>query len=1394
MAIKDLKNKWRKFNWREINWREIGKTLPARTAAVVRSPLWQRRAAWAVGLLLLLWVLAYAAVPPILKSQLEKIASEKLGRQVTVGEVDFKPWSLELTLRDLAVARAGPVGSASAASPQATPQLSIKRLYIDAELESLLRLAPVADAVVVEEPVAFLTHQGEGRYDIDDILERFKTPADAPAGTPLRFAVYNIVVSGGRMDFTDQSVGKTHELRELGLSVPFLSNLKSKREVKTSPHLAFKLNGSSFDTAAEGTPFAQTHKTDATLTLRGFDLDPYLAYWPASLPVRLQSAVLHADAKVAFEQTPATVVRVSGTVTAEKVRVLAAQTAQSPAATTARAAKPGASGKRAAGGEAQPSARADLLAFERLQVTMDDVRPLEQFVKLSAVELTAPTLSIARDRAGRLNLLPPGVPDATKKGAAGAQPERAAGQSDLNSQAQPPSGASSAASAPVPSAKAPSSSSTPWKVQIARVAVRGGRVNWLDETLASPADIRLAGLTLNASGIAMPFMASAPLQFNGSLGLEPPPVAAPPAPAKTGAKLPAKTPALSTSSTAQAVATPALLTFSGTATDQAAQATAIVAAWPLGMAAKYVGQFLLPALNGQLDAQLGVNWQAAGGDKPQQLQVTAPQLAVSDILLAQGKVPLVSVKRVELAQVDIDVTGQSFKAAKMQLDQPKAKVDRDTDKRWMYQRWMVSQGTATPAPSPADAATRAAAPSWAVAIADVQLDGGAMSFSDQSGAKPVVFEVTAAKAQLGGLVLDDRPDAKAQAAKPMPLTASLRLATGRFEPGKVDFNGSLGLSPVQAQGRLVVDRLPVQAFEPYLADVLNIELLRADASFKGRVSYRQTPAGPQAQVAGDVSLEEFRANTLAPSEDLLAWKALNLRGLNVALDPVKATRVDVRETVLTDFFARVIVLPDGRINLQDLVKPGKDAAAASAAAGTVTPAVSASSSTPPAATETIAAGARPLPSSSQKGSKFVSAAPISPTASATAAAGSPPPIVNFGPISLINGKVLFSDRFVKPNYSADLSDLTGKLSAFSSVASTVPGTTATVPNMADLELRGRAEGTASLEILGKLNPLAKPLALDIKGKVRDLELPPLSPYSVKYSGYGINRGKLSVDVGYVVQPDGRLTATNKVILNQLSFGEKVPGSTASLPVKLAVALLADRNGVIDIDLPISGSLNDPQFSLGPIIVKVILNVIVKAITAPFSLLANAFGGGGEELSTVGFQAGSAELGPEAKAGLDKVAKALADRPSLRLTVVGTSSVDAERDGFKRERLDALVRAEKRRATAKEGGTATAAVSISPAEYPALLKEVYKRADMPKPRNLVGLAKDLPVPEMEKLLLADIQVNDDAMRELAVQRGVAVKDYLASRELPPERLFLGAAKAVPPEAKWTPRAELNLAMP
>lgn len=1318
---------------------------------------WLRRLAWAIGSLLVLWGCAWLAVPPLLKSQVQKLATEQLGRKVTLGAVDFKPWSLELTLTDLAIATAD----------GASDQVKIQRLYIDSELQSVLRLAPVVDALAIDAPQVRLTHLGGGRYDIDDIVARLNKPSDKPPGDPPRFALYNLALAGGSIDFTDKAVDRTHQLRDLAVGVPFLSNLESHREVNVEPRLAFKLNGSGFDSAGQGTPFTDTRKSDARVRVSALDLAPYLGYLPAGLPVRLVSAVLSADLKVAFEQKPQIAVRLTGTVQADGVKLA------TPAPAT--------------GG----GAGADLLSFDMLRVALADVRPLQETVHLSLVELEAPRLAARRDAAGRLNLAftpaPAAAADAPKNIADNRDSTRPKAQKDSKAAA-----------------------TTTWKVSVDKVALRAGRIGWTDETTPRPAQLALEGVTLDASAIALPF--AQPLQFSGAARLvDAVPAAGGPPARKAGPALPTPAPA---------APEPAGLTFSGQATDSAATVTASLGAVPLSLVAPYLATYLEPALTGGLAAELGVQWAA----EPAVLQIEARKLTLSDLALraTAGKSELASIRKVEVQDARVDVPRQAVTVGKLVLNAPRAKVERSADGRWMFERWLKMPGKPVAPAVAAEASAKpekpaAPEPVWKVLLGEVSVGAGAVAFSDQAQSQPVAFDVS----NLTLLARNFSPDS----AKPAPLNLSARVGTGRSEPGRIDYQGTLAPQPLAAAGQLTVNALPVHAFEPYFGDALNIELLRADASFKGQVRYADTPGGPALKLAGDVLLEEFRANSVQASvpppasgtsslaaaaagattaalriaEELLNWKALSVRGLEVSLAPGSTTLVDVKETVLSDFFARVIINESGRINLQDLVKSSAASGAAAGAATAVAP--------PPAASQSAQAPGGPV--SAEGGGGSFATNNIAKTqattgtngqnalmtgATGSAVAAAPPPIINVGPVSLVNGRVFFSDRFVRPNYSANLSELTGKLSAFSSVSP------AGSPQLADLELRGRAEGTASLEILGKLNPLAQPLALDITGKVRDLELPPLSPYSVKYAGHGIERGKMSVDVSYKVEPSGQLTASNNIVLNQLTFGEKVEGAPASLPVRLAVALLADRNGVIDINLPISGSLNDPQFSLGPVIFKVIVNLIVKAITSPFSLLASAFGGGGDELSMVAFAPGSALLGNEAKAGLDKVAKALTDRPALRMTVVGTANLEAEREGYKRERLRALLAAEKRRASVVAGQTATAVVAVSDAEAPALLKEVYRRADMPKPRNLVGMAKDIPPAEMEALLLASIPANDDVMRELALQRGVAVKDYLASKALPVERLFLGAAKSMPAgasaggaaDAKWSPRAELNLA--
>jgi hypothetical protein len=325
--------------------------------------------------------------------------------------------------------------------------------------------------------------------------------------------------------------------------------------------------------------------------------------------------------------------------------------------------------------------------------------------------------------------------------------------------------------------------------------------------------------------------------------------------------------------------------------------------------------------------------------------------------------------------------------------------------------------------------------------------------------------------------------------------------------------------------------------------------------------------------------------------------------------------------------------------------------------------------------------------------------------------------------------------------------------------------------------------------------MADPLALDVGAKASEIELAPLSPYAGKYAGYAIERGKLSMDLHYNVQPDGRLEARNHVILNQLTFGEHIESPTATkLPVRLAVALLSDRNGVIDVNLPISGSINDPQFSVGGIIVKIIVNLIVKVVTAPFSWLA---GGGAEDLSTVAFRPGTATMVDSASAALDKVAKALQERPSLQMTVTGTADAAVEADAIRDAMLEQRLLAQRRNEVVRSGAAASAPAGVPPEERERLLRAVYRETDLPdKPRNVIGFAKDIPPAEMEALLKKHMRVSEDTARQLALQRGLTVRDALVAKGLPSERMFLAAPKLHSPgqdDGAWTPRAQLSLAV-
>lgn len=1243
---------------------------------------WARRAAVAAVAVLVLWLLAWLAVPPLLKWQGEKQLGQALGRTVTIGAVDFRPWSLELELRDLAVA-AAPSAAAS------EPQLQLARLHVDASSTSIFRRAPVLRAIELDGLKLRLARTAPGHYDIDDLLARLApapgAPADA-AAEPARFALYNVQLRDAELRFDDRPAQRVHRLDAVTLTLPFVSNLPSQIDVTVEPRLAFRLNGTAFDSGAQATPFAQGHRGELHFAFADLDLVPYLGYLPAGLPVRLQRGAVSADLRVRFAlpEGAAPSVVLQGRAGAKDVAIAEGRDAATP-----------------------------LLGWRRLDIGLRDVQPFARTLAFDTLRIDGLSLQVARAANGTLNL-------ARLGGEAPASPVATASAA---------SSASGPASAPV-SAPASASTSPAWAVSLAALDLSDATVRWNDATTRPAAALQLDGLAVQAQKIAWPMRDAVPLKLEATLR-----------PQGDGA------------------AAAGHLAVDGTASDRTAALALQLEGVALPAFAPYLAQALVPAVEGRVSARARLAW--AGDAQALQLALSEGTATLDDLRLVEGRGarPAVAFKQLAVDGLELDAIAHRVAIGKLVLAQPALDIARDAQGRWNAAHWAVAS---TSAPSAAAPAAPAPAP-WSVQLKDFALDGGRLAFSDafapgHATELPVKADISALRVRL-----QEAAWPAARGTPPARIQLGLRIGGPSVVrdvptvPGTIEWNGRLAPDPLAASGALRIERFPVQLFEPYFGEAVNLSLLRAEAGWKGDVAVQSTPAGWSVKAGGDARLGDVRVHTrpdratpagFAATDELMSWQTFALDGLRFEMKPGAKPQLEIRQASLSDFYSRLVITEQGRFNLRDVAAGPSGAASAPPAAANAASAV-------PAAADAPATGGLPID-------------------------------LAVGGVQLDKGRVDFTDRFVRPNYSAALSELSGRLGAFRT------GTR----DMATLELHGRAAGTALLDIRGALNPTAQPLALDIQAKATDLELAPLSPYAGKYAGYAIERGKLSMDVAYRIDPDGKLEARNQVVLNQLTFGEKVDSPDATkLPVLLAVALLKDRNGVIDINLPISGSINDPQFSVFGLVLKVIGNLLVKAITAPFALLG---GGGGPDLSLVEFRPGTAVVVDGSRATLDKVAKALSDRPALKMTVTGAADPVSEREAFQRAALEARLLAEHRRELLRAGrpqAEVDAIASLDGEQRSKILRQVYRAADLPgKPRNAIGLLRDIPDAQMEALLMGQRVVTVEAMRELALQRGLAVRDALIAQGLPSERLFLAAPKlraSGEEDAAWTPRVQLTL---
>jgi uncharacterized protein involved in outer membrane biogenesis len=632
----------------------------------------------------------------------------------------------------------------------------------------------------------------------------------------------------------------------------------------------------------------------------------------------------------------------------------------------------------------------------------------------------------------------------------------------------------------------------------------------------------------------------------------------------------------------------------------------------------------------------------------------------------------------------------------------------------------VSLTTLIRAPAPPVALDVAASPSgsaWHYRIASLAIDNAEARLEDAAAPRRIELAVAPLQLHLKDLSSD------------WSAPIGLELDGTLNRQGRVTVAGTAVLAPLQAELRIATHEIDLVALDPYVSDTLNATMSSAALTMNGALALNTARDELHISYQGDATLGNVHLLDRVTSDSILRWNSCRASRIDAEIGS-GPPKVHIDMLALTDFDTRLILKNTGRLNVLDMMAGPRSAPAAGAPAALTT---------------------RPIDAE-----------------------------IAFGGMTLQDGHVNFTDHFIKPHYTADVSDIAGTVGPF--------GTRATEP--ATVALQGQVNGSAPIAITGAVNPLAPMAFVDLKAKADGVELTGLTPYSAKYTGYPIVKGTLTVDVHYLLD-QGQLTADNHLFIDQLTFGERVESRDATtLPVRLAVALLKNARGEIAVDVPVTGSLSDPQFSLSGVILDAFLNLIVKAVTSPFSLIASAFGTQ-EDLDYIEFPPGLATLTPDSQQKLATIAQALQDRPGLRLDISGRVDPQSDAEGLREARLASLIRMQKIQDVG--GHEDPDRVPLTPEEYDAYLTRVYKAATFPKPRGFLGWDKSLPPDEMKKLVLTHMEITDQDLQHLANGRAHAVRQWL-SGQVDPGRLFVGpptlTADGIKGKGKTT-RVDLSL---
>lgn len=1287
----------------------------------VRSRGARRTAIGVVIAVALYGLLGFFVAPPLIRHVAEQQIAKALDRPTTIGKVSFNPYTLRLEADGVRLAERGGAGGFA----------SIERLVVRVSWMTLLRFAPIVTELRVDSPSVNVVRYDAQRFNFSDIAEKFAKPSQQPSSGPTLFSVSNIAVENGHVAFDDRLLGAKHVVDRLSLGVPFIATLPSQTNIFVDPRFSARIDGSPIAIGGKTKPFAKSRESDVALTFSDLDVPRLLSYVPAKLPLEVQSGKLAGNLELRFEMT------------ADKPSLTVTGTADLTDARIVDASK------------------APFFAAHALHVAAAGLQPFAGVYRFDEILLDQPALHLTRERSGALSIAR----------AFAAQPRPA------SDEVHGPEGASSVAPASTASASAASSSAA----ASASASATHAASTPVSASAASGAPAVSAPTPASASAMANPGQ-PATLDVSikhfalndGSLALED--------------RVPDRAVSLDLKKL-----TATLDDFSTEGKDKAhyairtllAQGGTIAATGALGLAAKQadarvtIDSLALPPAQPYLDSLTGArvvegtlgatlaldaDWskpatrvQVGAGDVMlKSLKVMGPDTAKESapaIALAQGKIVI---KRVDVAARSAEI--ERVEATGLAVSGSRAKDGRVSFADLAQPPWPTrEEGAARPAaPSgtqahaqahgthePKEAApqsttssksfqsskgTKAASADkpaqsgWRYRIGELVLKDGAVDLTDEAAPHP-------AKLHLAPVQLDVR-DITEDMSRPL----AIKLEASLNGKGSFNANGDIVPSPLDASLTVEANRLDLSPFEPYFGDNLNAKIAKAELNARGQVKAAMPKSGgPSYSYRGFASLVDVRLLDRTNSAPLAGWGTLGIGGINARYDS-HGINLDIARVTFARFFGQVLLDAQGKLNLNDVLARQREA------------------SNQPASKE-------------QKSS--TTTAQVQTSAPGTSS--STPLHARIGQIVLQQGHVNYTDDFVKPNYKADLEDITGTIGTI--------GTDVAAP--APVDISASLANNGPIAIRGTANPLAPKPSLDLGASAHDIELKNLTPYSLKYAGYPIEKGRLDVDLHYKLEND-QLTAENHLIIDQLTFGDHVENGTEThLPVRLAIALLKDSHGKIDVRIPVSGSLSNPQFSLGSLIWGAVRHLIERAVTAPFSLLANALGGGGdgsasaEHLQYIAFAPGSAALSDSARTKLDTLVKLLAEKPEVKLDLSGRADENVDMPGLRMAYVDDLVKREKAKATGSGGQQADpATVTVSADEYHRYLTEAYKNADFKKPRNFVGLTKTLPDDDMKRALAFHAPVNDTSLHALAEQRAQNVRQYLGQK-IDPSRLTIVA---------------------